>query len=316
MTATVEAAPAAPAPPAPPAVRRRGGGFGLALVAPAVVLLLLVQAYPLVEGLRLSFTNTALARPRAGTFAGLDNYAELFADPRLGKILWVTLVYTVASVVGSLVIGLVAALVMNVGFRGRGLLRSILTVPWAAPGVATALVFIWMLDSQYGVTNWALTLLPFVDEYQRWLNDPSLAMPAVVAVTVWKVFPFAAIALLAALQAIPEELHEAAKIDRASGLNRFRQVTMPGIAPVVLTLALFLTIWSFRRFEIIWLLTGGGPVDATNTLMIDLYRESFKNRQLGYGSAIGMVGLVLSVLASVVYFVTSRRLTRRYGGVS
>ncbi|MCE3551393.1 sugar ABC transporter permease [Pseudonocardia sp. RS11V-5] len=293
---------------------RRAGGFGLALVAPTVLLLLLVQAYPLVEGLRLSFTQTALARPRAGSYVGLDNYAELLADPRLGKILWVTLVYTVASVLGSLVLGLVAAMVMNVGIRGRGLLRAILTVPWAAPGVATALVFIWMLDSQYGITNWALTRLPFVDSYQRWLNDPALAMPAVVAVTIWKVFPFAAIALLAALQAIPGELYEAAKVDRATALNRFRQVTMPGIAPTVLTLALFLTIWSFRRFELIWLLTGGGPVDATNTLMIDLYRESFRNRQLGYGSAIGVVGLVLSVAAAVVYFVVSRRLGRRYGG--
>jgi multiple sugar transport system permease protein len=283
---------------------------------PTVVLLLLVQAYPLVEGLRLSFTETSLARPRAGRAVGLDNYAELLGDPRLLHVLWVTLVYTVASVLGSLALGLVAALVMNLGFRGRGVLRSILTVPWAAPGVATALVFIWMLDGQYGVTNYVLTWLPFVEDYQRWLSDPALAMPAVVAVTVWKVFPFAAIALLAALQSIPGELYEAAKVDKASAFNRFRQVTMPGITATLLTLALFLTIWSFRRFEIIWLLTGGGPVDATNTLMIDLYRESFRNRQLGYGSAIGMLGLLLSVGAAILYFFVSRRLGRRYGGTA
>lgn len=308
---TIEATTAAA--PARRSAHRRSSRFGLALVAPAVLLLLLVQAYPLLEGLRLSFTETSLVRPRAGEFVGLDNYVELLSDPRLIHILWVTLVYTAASVVGSLVLGLIAAQVMNVGFRARGLLRSILTVPWAAPGVATALVFIWMLDAEYGIINYTLTWLPFVDDYQRWLNDPALAMPAVVAVTVWKVFPFAAIALLASLQSIPAELYEAAKVDRASALNRFRQVTMPGIAAAVMTLTLFLTIWSFRRFEIIWLLTGGGPVDATNTLMIDLYRESFNNRDLGYGAAIGMLGLMLSVTAAIVYFVVSNRLRRRYG---
>lgn len=304
---------AVPTPPARRAGRPRSGGFGLALVAPTVVLLLLVQAYPLLQGLWLSLTRTSLVRPRGGTFVGVDNYVELVGDPRLLHILQVTLVYTALSVVGSLAVGMVTALVMDVGVRGRGLLRAILTVPWAAPGVATALVFIWMLDGQYGVLNYVVTWLPFVEDYQRWLNDPALAMPAVVVVTIWKVFPFAAIALLAAMQAIPRDLYEAARVDRASAFNRFRQVTLPGIAPTLLTLALFLTIWSFRRFEIIWLLTGGGPVDATNTLMIDLYRESFRNRQLGMGAAIGVIGLVLSVAAAAVYFVTTRRLERRFG---
>lgn len=282
-------------------------------VGPAVVALLVLQAYPVLEGVRLSFTDTSLLRPRDGMNIGFENYRDLLSAPRFWQALRNTVVYTIGSVVGTLVLGFAAALTMNRKFRGRWLVRSIFTIPWAAPAIAAALVFVWMYDAQYGLVNYILETIGLIDEYKRWLNDPSLAMPAVVVATVWKIFPFAALVLLAAMQAIPEDLYEAARIDRASSITQFRHITLPSVMPTLLVLMLFVTIWSFRRFELIWIMTGGGPIQATNVLVVDLYRESFRNMRLGYGAALGVVGIVLSSLATVAYFLVTRKVQRAYG---
>lgn len=299
-------------PPARRAGRPSSGGFGLALVAPTVVLLLLVQAYPLLQGLWLSLTRTSLVRPRGGTFVGVDNYVELVADPRLLYILQVTLVYTALSVVGSLAVGMVTALVMDVGVRGRGLLRAILTVPWAAPGVATALVFIWMLDGQYGVLNYFVTWLPFVDDYQRWLNDPALAMPAVVVVTIWKVFPFAAIALLAAMQAIPRDLYEAAAMDGASPWRQFWTVTLPMLRPTFVFVVILSTIGGLQLFVEPLIFNNGNIIGGTQrefqTVQMYMFENSIQNlSKAGYGAAVAWALFLMIVVVSILNFVITRR---------
>lgn len=281
------------------------------LIAPAVVYLLIFQAYPLLEGGRLSLTQTSLLQPRSGRFVGLANYGEILTSPRFLEVGLITSIYTLASVLGALALGMAAALLMNRPFRGRGFVRSAVTIPWAAPQVAVALIFVWMFNNQYGVINFLLTSLGVQDDYGRWLDNPDRALIAVLTVTVWKIFPITALVLLAALQAIPDELYEASSIDGADPVNVFKTVILPGIAPTLLVITLFLTIWSLRRFEIIWLMTQGGPAGATGTLVVDLYREAFRHSRLGYGATLGMVGVLVSTLATAAFFAVSQRLNRK-----
>jgi multiple sugar transport system permease protein len=183
----------------------------------------------------------------------------------------------------------------------------LVTVPWAAPPVAVALVFTWIFNAQYGVFNFVLRSLGFAAGSENWLDTPGLALPAILITTIWQIFPFAAVVILSALQGVSNELREAAIIDGADKLSVFGAVVWPTIKPSVALLSLFLTIWSLRRFDLIWLMTQGGPVGATNTLVIELYRQGFVYRQLGAAAAVGMVGVVIALAVTLVYFRATRR---------
>jgi multiple sugar transport system permease protein len=282
-------------------------------IAPAVLLLATIQGYPIVRGVYLSLTDTSLLSPNISRFVGLANFTRLFGSPFFEKTIAVTLVYAAGSVIGAIGLGLLAALLMNSDFLGRRLVRSVILVPWATPQVAVALVFIWIFNPDYGVLNFALKSVGAASENVLWLNDPGVGMISVLLVTIWKIFPFSALVLLAALQSIPASHEEAARIDGAKGLAMLTEITLPGIRRTVLVLVLFLTIWSLRRFELIWLLTRGGPVRATNTLVIDLYREAFINARLGQGAAIGVIGFLASIIITIIYYRVERSSTRRAG---
>ena len=218
-----------------------------------------------------------------------------------------TAVYVAACVVLAIGLGLGAALLLDAPFRGRGAARALVTVPWAAPPGAVALVFTWIFNAQYGIFNWVLRTLGFAAGQENWLDTPHLALPAILLTTIWQIFPFAAVVILAALQGVSSELKEAATIDGADRLSVFGAVVWPTIRPSVALLALFLTIWSIRRFDLIWLMTQGGPIGATETLVIKLYREGFVYRDLGVAAAVGMVGVVTALLVTLVYFRSARR---------
>src|SRR5437762_13868191 len=237
-------------------------------VAPVAVYLLLFQGYPLLQELMLGFTSTSLLSPGDHTFVGVRNYVELVGTDDFRQALLITAIYTVACVVLSIGLGLVAALLLNSPFRARGVARAMVTIPWAAPPVAVALIFTWMLNAQYGLFNRALRALGFAAGTENWLDNPSLALPAILITTIWQIFPFASVVILAALQGVSQEQREAAIIDGADRLSVFRAVVWPTIQPSVMLLALFITIWSLRRFDLIWLMTQGGPIGATNTLVI------------------------------------------------
>lgn len=277
------------------------------LIAPAVIYLLVFQTYPLAEGVRLSLTDTSLLNPRSGNYVGLENYANIIGSSAFNQVLYLTLIYALVSVVLAIVVGMGAALVMHHPFRGRAFLRGAVTVPWATPQVAVALIFVWMFNNQYGVINYLLTAFGLTSQYHRWLDNVNLAMPAVLVVSVWMIFPFTALALLAAMQSIPDELYEAAKIDGADPVNQFKQVTLPAIRPTLVIVALFLTIWALRRFEIIWLLTQGGPAGSTGTLVVDLYREAFRFMRLGSAAAIGVLGVAIAAIVAAVFLWTESR---------
>lgn len=288
-------------------MRRRRSLTPYVFIAPAALYLVALMAYPLAEGIRLSVTDTSLLQPRDGEYIGLDNYKTLLSDSEFLGTLWTTLVYTVGCVVGAVVAGLLAALGMNRLTGHSRALRGLVIIPWAAPIIPVALISTWMLDNQYGVVNWFLQAIGILDSNVAWLSNQSTALPAILAITIWRIFPFSAIVILAALQGVPDELYEAAKVDGTSRLNRFRHVTLPTIAPSLTILTLFITIWSLRRFDLIWVLTEGGPLGSTTTLVIDLYQSAFRLTELGLGSAIGVIGFGISTVITAVYFVVQSR---------
>lgn len=295
-----------------PATRRRRFSWTPYLfIGLAVLYLLLFAVVPLLKGLDLSFTNTRLLNPTAGRYIGFDNYEHLLGSGAFFKSVVTTLIYTAFTVVLSLTLGTVSAFVINRYFPGRTLARAVIVMPWAVPTVAVALVFRWIYNDSTGVANEAGSALGLGE--RGWLTDPAYGMPSVVIATVWKVTPFVMLVVLAALQSVPEDLYEATRIDGADGYSTFKLVVLPFLLPTLRVVALLMTIWSFRRFEIIWLLTGGGPVDATNTIVIDVYREAFNNSQLGLAAAAGMLGLVLSLVVTGVYFVVEQRANKQNG---
>jgi multiple sugar transport system permease protein len=270
-------------------------------LGPAAVFILLFQAVPLVQQIYMSFTRTTLLNPTRSEFS----------DPEFHRTLVTTLVYTVVCVVGSVGVGLALALLLNRSFRGRGLARALITVPWAAPGIAVALIATWMLNAQYGIVNRFLNAIGLGVPGGAILDSTQFALPAILVTTIWQLFPFTAVVLLSALQAVPQDLTEAATMDGAGRWWSFRAVTWQVIKPTVGLLALLMTIWSIRRFELIWLMTRGGPVGTTETIVIDLYSQAFESQQLGTAAAIGMVGVLISLIVIGASGAISRFAERR-----
>jgi multiple sugar transport system permease protein len=262
--------------------------------------------YPIAQGVATSFTRTEVGGG-AGAWVGLANYQRMLADAGFWRVLQTTLLYSVSLIAVALGGGLGAALVLNRAFRGRTLARGLMTLPWAFPDVATVLVFAWMLNPTFGVMNVFARLLPGVRQNPTWLLDPGLAFLAIVLITAWKAFPFYSLVILAALQTVPAELYEAARVDGAGPLQSFRSVTWPAILPTLSLLAVLASIFSVRQFTIIFLLTGGGPSGATETLVVRIYNTAFRFYDFSYGAAIGVAGFVLALAVALLFLALQRR---------
>ncbi|MEQ1951174.1 sugar ABC transporter permease [Mesorhizobium sp. CN2-181] len=273
------------------------------LILPALVLEIVFILYPIVRGSLFSLEGPA------GDL-GLDNFRFMVADPSFWQMLKATFIYVLFVDVIILIVALAVALLMNWSFRGRGVVRSILTVPWAIPDVPVAITFVLMLDPTFGVFNRLARLLPWVGENQQWLLDPTLAMATVIIVTVWKGFPFYSLVLLAALQNVSDELYDAARVDGAGPIGQFLHVTLPGIRDTIALLAVLAFIFSTQQFTLIWLITGGGPVDATTTLAPAIYLQAFRFYNFGYAGAFAVIGFFISALATLAFVVIQRRLAR------
>jgi multiple sugar transport system permease protein len=271
------------------------------LILPLLVLEGVFLVYAIIRGIGASVEGPD------GAF-NLDNYRMMLVDPGFWRIMGRTLVFTLIVDVVILVAGLGVALLMNWQFRGRAAVRGLLTIPWAIPEVPVAITFIFMIDPTFGVFNLLARMLPGVTENPQWTLDPTLAMAIVILVTVWKGFPFYSLVLLSALQAVPEELYEAARLDGASRFRQFLHVTLPGIRPSIALLAVLAFIYSMQQFTLIWLITGGGPVDATMTLAPAIYMQAFRFYDFNYASAMAVVGLVFAALATVAFIAVQRRL--------
>ncbi|MEZ0490819.1 carbohydrate ABC transporter permease [Kineococcus sp. TBRC 1896] len=305
MTTTV-APPQAPATRRPPRRRHRGGGaVPYLFIFPPLAFLTVFMFGPLVQQVWISFTNTRLLNPTGGRFVGLENYVRLFTGDALIHSLWVTVSYTAGTVVFGVGIGLVAALAITRPFRGRAVVRGVLLFGWAVPNVAASLIWLWMFNENSGILNRVLSW--FGVDAVPWLTSTTWAPVSILLVTVWQVAPFVMLVLLAALQSVPEEVREAARVDGADALSVYRVVTLPHIMPTLRLVSVLMAVWTIRRFEIIYLLTGGGPLDSTSTLVVSLRQTAFEDRDLGGAGAYGVVGLVLALVIAAVQLVLERR---------
>jgi multiple sugar transport system permease protein len=278
------------------------------LAGPVFLYIAVLILYPIGQGIYTSFTRTELLSPLPPTWVGLANYRRLVHDPAFWRALWVTLTYSFLVVTATLVTSVLTALLMNARFHGRAVVRTAITLPYAVPEVAAVLVWTWMLSQQFGVFNVFARALLRVPENLPWLTNARMAMFSVLLLTLWKIFPFYSLVVLTAFQTLQAELYEAAKIDGAGALACFRHITIPGIAPTLGLMTLLATIFSFRRFTVIYLLTGGGPADATKTLVLSVYDNAFRFFDLSYGSTIGVAGLGVTLAVAGAYFAAQRRL--------
>jgi multiple sugar transport system permease protein len=259
--------------------------LGYALIVPLLLVMLGLLAYPVASALLISFQDKMMGRP--GHYIGLDNYAELlFKDRRFRMVVRNSVVFTFASVFGKLIIGLGMAVLLNQRIKLRTMFRGWLLLPWVAPTFVTALTWRWMYDGTSGVFNFILGKLGLIDVPIAWLGNASTALLAVTATNIWHGFPFFGVSLLAALQAIPSELYEAAEVDGASPWQKFRYITIPGIMTVLLITTMLSMIWTFNDFQIVYIMTGGGPAFATHIFATYAYTIGFSGSRLGYAIAI------------------------------
>jgi len=273
--------------------------LGYLLLAPAVLLIGLIILYPLIVSVDLSFQNVAIARldqPRRPFTTA--NYERLFASPDFWNAGWVTLKLVVIVSAFCFLLGLGTALLVNNRFRGRSLARLLVALPWAVPEVIAVVIFAWMFDSSFGLMNWVFIRLGLVDTTVNWFSSPVAAFFVVCVTMIWKGYPFVSIMMLAGLQSIPEDFYHAARVDGANAWQRLVNITLPSLMPVLGVTLVLVMLWVFRDFSIIYILTGGGPLKATQTLSIMTYEQAFGFFKMGYASAIGVVTLVICVIAS------------------
>ena len=272
------------------------------LIVPALLTILVVALFPLLWTLWESLHLHDLRMPWLGKpFVGLDNYVEAFSDPRFWGALGHTVFFAVTSVGLELVIGLWLALALNRAFRGRGLVRASVLVPWAIPTVVSALLWRFMFEGQHGIVNEALVGLGVLAEPVVWFIRPVAAWVPVILSDVWKTTPFVALLLLAGLQNIDASLYEAARIDGASAWRQFRYVTLPLLKPAILVAVIFRTLDAFRVFDLIYALTGGGPGTSTEPIALYTFNVLLQNLQFGYGSALSVIVFLITFGLAILY---------------
>ena len=285
--------------------RKRPSFLPYCLALPILAYETLFILYPVYVGIKSSFYKQKVGRP--AHWVGLANYQRLIHDEAFWRVVQTTLIYMVSVIVIAIGFGLGSALVLNRAFKGRTVARAVMTMPWAFPDVPTVLTFLWMLNPNFGVMNLFARVLPWVDGNQKWLLNERLAFVSVVFITAWKGFPFYSLVILAALQTVPPELTEAARVDGANKTQAFFAVTLPVISPTLLLLTVLASIFSFKQFTMIWLLTGGGPAGATETIVIRIYNTAFRFYDFSYAAVLGVAGFVMALTIALFFVAIQRR---------
>jgi len=283
-------------------LRQREQRQAWVLLAPMLLVMLLLTAWPLLRTIWLSFTDAALiGSGETPAWIGLENYLYALSDPDFRASTWRTLYFTLVSVTVEGIIGVLVALLLNQKFIGRNVLRVLVILPWALPTIVNAMMWRLNFNPDYGSINALLSQLGIIDGYRSWLGSPEAALNAVMFADIWKNYPLVTLLVLAALQSIPEDLFEAARLDGASAWRRFRAITFPAIvAPLGVALVLR-TIDAFKIFDIIYVMTRGGPVDSTKTLSFFVYQESFSYLRAGSGAAYAILMTLMCALLITLY---------------
>ncbi len=275
--------------------------FAWMLLLPAGIVLLSIRLWPMFQGIGLSFTNKQLISSNT-KFVGFENYINLFTDKSYWSTAIFTIVYTLGTVIISYLIGLLVALLMNMEIRGRSIFRTFLMIPWVIPSVVAAYIWRYALNDQVGIINTMLQSLGLASEPIAFLSTSAAAKITVIMVNAWKNYPFMALVLLAGLQNVSEEIKEAARIDGANVWQVFRHVTWPQLRGVTGMCTTLMFIWTFNNFDSIFLLTSGGPNQATYVLSIQAYYAAFSRMTMGYASSMATLMLVFMLIVTTIYF--------------
>jgi multiple sugar transport system permease protein len=280
--------------------------LGLLFMAPAAALLLFFLTYPLGLGVWLGLTDTRIGR--AGVFIGLENYELLFTDQVFLLSVFNTVLYTTVASVFKFGLGLWLALLLNEHLPFKALIRAIVLLPWIVPTVLSAIAFWWIYDAQFSIVSWILVRLGLIEHYINFLGDPTLARISVIVANIWRGIPFVAISLLAGLQTVPQSLYEAAALDGASSWQRFRHITLPMLTPIIAVVMTFSVMFTFTDFQLIYVLTRGGPLNATHLMATLSFQRAIPGGQLGEGAAIATSMVPFLIVAILVsYFGLQRR---------
>ena len=273
-------------------------------ILPACLTILILVVYPILYGIYISFFDTNLVNK--WEFVGLRYYFQALTDTSFLHSLWMTVIFTVSVVVGHFFIGFVFASILNMDIRFRTVLRGILILPWLFPDVVIAYLFKWILNTQGGIVNELLLHFGLISDPIGWLSTSATAFPCVILVSIWKGYPLVMVQILAGIQTISTDMYEAAEIDGANLWQRFRYVTIPALKPILTTILILDTVWVFKQFTLIWLMTSGGPGSSTMVSAIEIYKNAFSYFKYGLASAQSVYILLICYLIGVVF----RRLLR------
>ena len=285
---------------------RRYALLGVLLIAPTVLIFCAVIAYPLVSAIYLSLF-TIFTPTLKGSFIGLDNYAALAVSQEFWRSLANTVTWTVFTLALQIVLGVAVALMLHQNMLFRALARSLILFPYFVSTVVAVLVWRWLFNDLYGVLNHFLLIAGLISRPLDWLGSMPNAMISVILVGAWKYFPFVVIAVLARLQPIPDALYEAAKIDGAGPFARFFDVTLPQLKDVLVVVILLRAIWDFKEFDLVYLMTGGGPLISTQILSLMVYKDAFGLNDMGRASAVAVAMMLVMLTFMVLYLRTASR---------
>lgn len=270
-------------------------------ILPVFVLLLVMFGYPLINSFIMAFQDYKLTGSGKAAFNGIENFKKLFDDTDTFMIVKNTLIYVLISVAGQFLLGMVLAMALKKQFRGRGLYQSIVFLPWAFSGFVIGLMFRWSFNGEYGVVNDILLNLGIIKESIAWLGTPGVSLAVIIMAMVWMGIPFFAIMILAALQSIPADVYEAADVDGCGAIRKYFQITLPYIKPTIITTILLRTIWIFNSFDLVVIITNGGPANTSQTLPAYMYSKAFGTYDFGFAAAIGVLLMVVLGIFAVIF---------------
>ncbi len=271
------------------------------LILPACLLMGLIMIYPLGKVFYLSFQHYNPTKPFTNGFAGLDNFITIFTKKEFYNALGVSAKFVACEVVLQLIFGMIVALILNQRFKGRGFFRALTFIPWALSGVLTAVLWSILFNQHFGVLNDLLAKLGIIKEPIAWLANTKFVLGSVIVAELWRGIPFFAISLLAAMQGLPDDIYEAARVDGSTKFQTFRFITLPMLKNTIVLTTLLRTIWEFNSVDLIYSLTGGGPVGKTTTLSMLIANQAIKTSNYGYGSALSVVSFAILAVIAVIY---------------
>ncbi len=286
------------------------GLFATLLIAPAMVFIAVIVAWPLIETFRLSFTD---ARLGGETYVGLENYQDLADSRKFRQTISRTFYWMFLSVSLKLILGLIGATLLNAAVPGRGLFRVLIMPPWVIPIAIGMIGWLWLYNGAFGLLSGVLQYIDVVDKSFEFLAYKKSAFYSAVVADVWVGTPMVSLFFLAAMQGVSRDLYEAAWVDGASRWYRFRRITIPQIMPVIVSMALLSAIWTFNSFEVIWILTEGGPRSASTTLIVDTYKTAIANFKFGEGAARAVIIVILLAIFSLIYLFFLNKVNKHYG---